>query len=115
MVCIISLDVFALQVANKLYPLSSIAQQIEDFALKMLLSVINVDSSERTDANGSTTEALKVMLPSIQDVKFHSEPTQLSILAWFGIALASPTIIYFLIYHLKSLWQTYLKNDNTTI
>ncbi|XP_044496131.1 uncharacterized protein LOC123218660 isoform X2 [Mangifera indica] len=46
-------------VANKLYPLSSIAQQIEDFALKMLLSVINVDSSERTDANGSTTEALK--------------------------------------------------------
>ncbi|KAJ0089238.1 hypothetical protein Patl1_31343 [Pistacia atlantica] len=46
-------------VANKLYPLSSIAQQIEDFARETLLSVINVDSSERADANGSTIEALK--------------------------------------------------------
>lgn len=70
MICNIILDVFALQVANKLYPLSSIAQQIEDFAREMLLSVINVESSERADANGSTTEAQKVLLLSMGDVIF---------------------------------------------
>ncbi|PON51152.1 Coatomer beta subunit [Parasponia andersonii] len=39
-------------VANKLYPLSSIAQRIEDFAKETLLSVINVDASEKLDAEG---------------------------------------------------------------
>ncbi|XP_007026695.2 PREDICTED: uncharacterized protein LOC18597540 [Theobroma cacao] len=46
-------------VANKLYPLSSIAQQIEDFAREMLLSVVNGDGIERTDAEGSITEPHK--------------------------------------------------------
>ncbi|XP_021289459.1 uncharacterized protein LOC110420462 [Herrania umbratica] len=46
-------------VANKLYPLSSIAQQIEDFAREMLLSVVNGNGVERTDAEGSITEPHK--------------------------------------------------------
>ncbi|KAK3018031.1 hypothetical protein RJ639_004521 [Escallonia herrerae] len=47
-------------VANKLYPLSSISQQIEDFAKKMLLSVPMVDQNvEGRDANGSNSELEK--------------------------------------------------------
>ncbi|GLT37611.1 hypothetical protein SLA2020_119170 [Shorea laevis] len=46
-------------VANKLYPLSSIAKQIEDFAKEMLLSVATGDSTEITDAEGPTMESLK--------------------------------------------------------
>lgn len=48
--------------ANKLYPLSSIAQQIEDFALDMLLSIAKDETAERTDAEESTTEPQKVLL-----------------------------------------------------
>ncbi|XVF08283.1 hypothetical protein REPUB_Repub06bG0213100 [Reevesia pubescens] len=46
-------------VANKLYPLSSIAQQIEDFAREMMLSVVNADGTERIDAEGLITESHK--------------------------------------------------------
>ncbi|KAG8504240.1 hypothetical protein CXB51_002593 [Gossypium anomalum] len=46
-------------VANKLYPLQSIAQQIEDFAREMLLSVVNVDATERTGAEGLISESHK--------------------------------------------------------
>lgn len=46
-------------VANKLYPLSSIAQQIEDFAKEKLLSVVNSDATESMDAEGSFTESQK--------------------------------------------------------
>ncbi|KAE8719448.1 PHD finger family protein [Hibiscus syriacus] len=46
-------------VANKLYPLPYISQQIEDFAKEMLLSAVNVDAAERTDAEGLITESYK--------------------------------------------------------
>ncbi|XVE97089.1 hypothetical protein REPUB_Repub02eG0280700 [Reevesia pubescens] len=46
-------------VANKLYPLSSIAPQIEDFVREMLLSVVNADGTERTDAEGLINESHK--------------------------------------------------------
>lgn len=47
-------------VANKLYPLSSVAQQIEDFANEMLLSVINgAHATDRTETEGSSTELQK--------------------------------------------------------
>ncbi|KAL1187492.1 hypothetical protein V6Z11_A01G253600 [Gossypium hirsutum] len=46
-------------VANKLYPLQSIAQQIEKFAREMLLSVVNVDATERTGAEGLISESHK--------------------------------------------------------
>lgn len=46
-------------VANKLYPIKSIAKQIEDFAKEMLLSVISGDATERTDTEGSVTEMQK--------------------------------------------------------
>ncbi|KAA3464831.1 Symplekin [Gossypium australe] len=46
-------------VANKLYPLQSIAQQIEEFAREMLLSVVNVDATERTSAEGLISESHK--------------------------------------------------------
>ncbi|XVE62050.1 hypothetical protein DITRI_Ditri06bG0087800 [Diplodiscus trichospermus] len=46
-------------VANRLYPLSSIAQQIEDFAREMVLSVVNSDGMERIDAEGLSTESHK--------------------------------------------------------
>lgn len=47
-------------VANKLYPLSSISQQIEDFAKEMLLSVTKVDPiTNKTEADGSNTEVQK--------------------------------------------------------
>jgi hypothetical protein len=59
-------------VANKLYPLSSIAQQIEDFAKEKLLSVVNSDATESMDAEGSFSESQKVVVLCIMDVKFHS-------------------------------------------
>ncbi|KAM7467970.1 hypothetical protein LguiB_015532 [Lonicera macranthoides] len=47
-------------VANKLYPLSSISQQIEDFAKEMLLSVTKVDhNSDQADTDVSNTEPQK--------------------------------------------------------
>jgi symplekin len=49
-----------LQVANKLYPLSPISKQIEDFAKEMLISVMSSDASETTDAEGSNADSQKV-------------------------------------------------------
>ncbi|KAK8576784.1 hypothetical protein V6N13_015215 [Hibiscus sabdariffa] len=46
-------------VANKLYPLPSISQQIEDFAREMLLSAVNIDAAEITDAEGLIIESHK--------------------------------------------------------
>ncbi|KAK1562008.1 hypothetical protein Q3G72_004851 [Acer saccharum] len=46
-------------VANKLYPLSSVSQQIEDFAKEMLLSIIHGNVAEGMDAEESTTEPQK--------------------------------------------------------
>ncbi|KAJ7961230.1 symplekin [Quillaja saponaria] len=46
-------------VANKLYPLSSIAKQIEDFAKEMLLLVISGDATEAKPAEGSITDSQK--------------------------------------------------------
>jgi symplekin len=43
-------------VANKLYPLPSISQQIEDFAKEMLFSITKAD--DQTDADGSNMESL---------------------------------------------------------
>ncbi|KAF2306386.1 hypothetical protein GH714_017289 [Hevea brasiliensis] len=43
-------------VANKLYPISSIAQQIEDFAKEKLLCIISRDTTEGTDAEGLSSE-----------------------------------------------------------
>jgi len=49
-----------LQVANKLYPLSSISKEIEDFAKEMLISVMSSDASEAADAEGSIADSQKV-------------------------------------------------------
>ncbi|KAL5740398.1 hypothetical protein ACOSQ2_029578 [Xanthoceras sorbifolium] len=46
-------------VANKLYPLSSISQQIEDFAKEILHSIIHGNVTEGTDAEGSNTKPHK--------------------------------------------------------
>lgn len=46
--------------ANKLYPLSSISQQIDDFAKEMLFSVMTGDTSEATDVEGSNAGSQKV-------------------------------------------------------
>ncbi|XP_026425320.1 uncharacterized protein LOC113321634 [Papaver somniferum] len=46
-------------VANKLYPISSIAQQIEDFANEMLLSVTKRNTTEGLDTEGPTPEVQK--------------------------------------------------------
>lgn len=46
-------------VANKLYPLSSIAQRIEDFAKETLHSVINGETTEKLDAEGPISELRK--------------------------------------------------------
>ncbi|XWS43850.1 hypothetical protein CRYUN_Cryun16bG0139900 [Craigia yunnanensis] len=46
-------------VVNKLYPPSSIARQIEDFAREKVISVVNADGTERTDAEGLITESHK--------------------------------------------------------
>ncbi|XP_026414316.1 uncharacterized protein LOC113309995 [Papaver somniferum] len=46
-------------VANKLYPISSIAQQIEDFANEMLLSVTKRNTTEGLDTEGLTPEVQK--------------------------------------------------------
>ncbi|KVH94873.1 Armadillo-like helical [Cynara cardunculus var. scolymus] len=49
-----------LQVANKLYPVSSISQQIEDFAKEMLLSAMNDDHSmDKARIDGSNAELAK--------------------------------------------------------
>lgn len=54
---------FLLQVANKLYPLSSISEEIEDFAKEMLLSVANIDlTTERSDTEGLNAGSQKVMI-----------------------------------------------------
>ncbi|OMO85062.1 hypothetical protein CCACVL1_10448 [Corchorus capsularis] len=46
-------------VANRVYPLPSMAPKIEDFAREMLLSVVNGDGTEGKDAEGSITESHK--------------------------------------------------------
>ncbi|KAG7965085.1 hypothetical protein I3843_09G205600 [Carya illinoinensis] len=46
-------------VANKLFPLSSIAKQIESFAKEMLFSVIGEDVADGIDTEGSVREAQK--------------------------------------------------------
>ncbi|MCL7032904.1 hypothetical protein MKW94_018386 [Papaver nudicaule] len=46
-------------VANKLYPISSIAQQIEDFANEMLFSVTKGNATEGTDTEGPTSQVIK--------------------------------------------------------
>ncbi|CAK7343924.1 unnamed protein product [Dovyalis caffra] len=51
--------IYKLLVANKLYPLSSIAQQIEDFAKEQLISIVNSDATESMDAEVSVSESLK--------------------------------------------------------
>ncbi|GFY82372.1 HEAT repeat-containing protein [Actinidia rufa] len=59
----------ALQVANKLYPLSSIAQQIEDFAKEMVHSVSNGDHAmDKIDGEGSELQ---------KDANFDKPSTQL--------------------------------------
>lgn len=45
-----------LQVANKLYPLTSISQQIELFANEMLMSVSTVD--HKADSNGDESDPI---------------------------------------------------------
>lgn len=54
--------VYMIQVANKLYPISSTAQQIEDFALEKLLSIVTAESEVCLDTKGSTIEPHKVLL-----------------------------------------------------
>ncbi|WJX49040.1 hypothetical protein P8452_35527 [Trifolium repens] len=61
-------------VANKLYPLSPISKQIEDFAKEMLISVMSGDASETTDAEGSNADSQKG--PDIE--KLTNEPISLS-------------------------------------
>ncbi|CAA2998893.1 symplekin isoform X1 [Olea europaea subsp. europaea] len=52
-------------VANKLYPLSSISEEIEDFAKEMLLSVANIDlTTERSDTDGLNAGSQKDERPS---------------------------------------------------
>ncbi|KAL2541488.1 HEAT repeat-containing protein [Abeliophyllum distichum] len=52
-------------VANKLYPLSSISEKIEDFAKEMLLLVANVDlTTERSDTDGLNAGSQKDEQPS---------------------------------------------------
>ncbi|KAK9159079.1 hypothetical protein Scep_005653 [Stephania cephalantha] len=46
-------------VANKLYPIACITQQIEDFASETLHSILKNQAMERKDANGSTLEIVK--------------------------------------------------------
>ncbi|KAL3038116.1 hypothetical protein AAZX31_01G111400 [Glycine max] len=46
-------------VANKLYPLSSISKQIEDFSKEMLFSVMSGDATEATDVEGSFADSQK--------------------------------------------------------
>lgn len=57
--------------ANKLFPLSSIAKQIESFAKEMLFSVIGDDVADGIDTEGSVREAQKVLDFCFVDVKFH--------------------------------------------
>lgn len=65
------------QVANKLYPLPSVAQQIEDFANEMLLSVIGgAHGTDRAETEGSNTELQKVFtlcfIKFFNNLAFHS-------------------------------------------
>nr|KYP44821.1 Symplekin [Cajanus cajan] len=46
-------------VANKLYPLSSISQQIEDFAKERLFSAMSGDASDAMNAEGSIADSQK--------------------------------------------------------
>lgn len=60
-------------VANKLYPLSSISKEIEDFAKEMVFSVMSSDASEATD-EGSVADSQKG--PDVEKVT--NEPLSLS-------------------------------------
>ncbi|KAK4253268.1 hypothetical protein QN277_010592 [Acacia crassicarpa] len=61
-------------VANKLYPLTSISHQIEDFAKEMLLSVVSGDASETADGEGSIAETPK----GPDNEKSSNEPSSVS-------------------------------------
>ncbi|XP_050380986.1 uncharacterized protein LOC126798167 [Argentina anserina] len=61
-------------VANKLYPLSAIAKQIEDFAIEMLLTVKTDDAIERTDSDGSKVDSQK----DSESEKLPNEPPAVS-------------------------------------
>ncbi|KAI9085134.1 hypothetical protein K1719_032950 [Acacia pycnantha] len=61
-------------VANKLYPLTSISHQIEDFAKEMLLSVVSGDASETADGEGSIAETPK----GPDNEKSFNEPSSVS-------------------------------------
>jgi hypothetical protein len=60
--------VFLYQVANKLYPLSYISQEIEEFATKMLHSVLEVKSS--TQDGGKEPIGDDVLMPQTEQVLF---------------------------------------------
>ncbi|CAI8601039.1 unnamed protein product [Vicia faba] len=68
-------------VANKLYPLSSISKQIEDFAKEMMFSVKSSDASEATDAEGSVADSQKLaneplsLSGSTKDVSDNRQPS----------------------------------------
>ncbi|KAI3926688.1 hypothetical protein MKW92_013283, partial [Papaver armeniacum] len=49
-------------VANKLYPIPSISQPIEDFGNEMLLSVTKRNTTEGLDTEGSTPKVQKDFL-----------------------------------------------------
>lgn len=51
-----------IQVANKLYSLSFITQQIEEFAKDKLFSVVSCISSERGDAETLSNDCVKVLV-----------------------------------------------------
>ncbi|KAL5072886.1 hypothetical protein RYX36_011870 [Vicia faba] len=68
-------------VANKLYPLSPISKQIEDFAKEMMFSVKSSDASEATDAEGSIADSQKLaneplsLSGSTKDVSDNRQPS----------------------------------------
>ncbi|XP_068340076.1 uncharacterized protein [Pyrus communis] len=62
-------------VANKLYPLSFIAQRIEDFAIEKLLSLKSCDATEKIDAEGSKNELQK----DSDSGKHSNEPPSVSV------------------------------------
>lgn len=64
---------YILQVANKLYPLPAIAQQIEDFAKDMLFSTVKGGITERTDAVALVTRSQMVLDLCVNYHKFLGE------------------------------------------
>ena len=60
--------VITYQVANKLYPLTYISQDIEDFATKMLHTVLEMKSHSQDGAKDMTKD--DVLLPQTDQVLF---------------------------------------------